>query len=379
MDSVWQSEGAYCVVAQNELLVLFRRKQILHPFADNMISKTGQVVILSEDIAICLALLVLFSIITVKSHCCDRQYSRKQRIFFYLLLASLGRSCVYLCWFLWIGWFRDGRLYVIYMFTQLLNVLFCCAALYMCFEVYTTLRRTEFHCLRFRFHTVVEEVCLLIVVIIIAAGYTAADVFVKTHDFGIVLVLYLPFLSLWFVIAISIALVLVQLCVACRRVEGGQVANRLRRPAIVTVALLVWLVGYMVCFVGVCVALGKEDPTLVLVFGTGYTITPHIFVIFFGWKMLQDLDCQCCCRRYRRGRGYGQIPGQEERGVLSAQTGVPSTTRTYHTCDDVITKTGIYHTCDDVHSITRTYDTCDESKSIGWSQGFSVKLPPLPQ
>ncbi len=78
-----------------------------------------------------------------------------------------------------------------------------------------------------------------------------------------------------------------------------------------------------------------------------------MFIIFFGWKMLQDLGRQCCCRRYRRRRGYGQIPGQEERGVLSVQTGIPSTTRTYHTCDDVT---------------SATYYTCDESQPPEWFQ-----------
>ncbi len=263
-------------------------------------------VVLSVDIAICSALLVLFSIIAVKNHCCDRQYSRKQRIFLYLLLASLGVSCTNLLVFVKIKCFRDGLLYVFYWFSQLFDVLFCWAALYVCFEVYTTLRRTEFHCLRFRFHTVVEEVCLLIVVIIITSGCAAADVFVITHDFGIVLVLYLPLLSLWFVVAVSIVLVLVQLCVACRRVEGGQVANRLRRPAIVTVALLVLLVGYVVgvCVVGGILLSGKTGHTWFLVLGSVYILyyklVPYMFVIFFGWKMLQDLGRQCCCRRYRR-------------------------------------------------------------------------------
>ncbi len=369
MEPVWQSEGAYCVVAQNKLLVLFRGNiPSLHPFAYNMISETVQVIILSVDIAVCLALLVLFSIITVKSHCCDRQYSRKQRIFLYLLLASLGYSIAILLYVCEIGFFRGG---VYWGFVQLVNMILCWAAVYLCFEVFTTLRRTEFRCLRFSFHTVAEEVCILIIFITISTVYVAADDFViprqfGTLDFSSTLVLYLPLVIIWFIVAVSIGLVLVQLCVACRRIEDGQVANRLRRPAVVTVTLLVMLVGYIV---GVCVAVGtdgKADSTLWLVLEIGYTITPHMFVIFFGWKMLQDLGRQCCCRRYRKRRGYGQIPGQEERGVLSVQTGVPSTTRTYYTCDDV-------------HSITRTYDTCDESKSIGWSQGFSVKLPPLPQ
>ncbi len=135
---------------------------------------------------------------------------------------------------------------------------------------------------------------------------------------------------LWFV-AVSVVLVLVQLYVACRRVEDGQVANHLRRPAVVTVALLVLLVGYVV---GICVVVGlnlsgKTGHTWFLFLGIVYILyyklVPYMFVIFFGWKMLQDLGRQCCCRRYRRRRGYGQIPGQEERGVLSVQTGVPST------------------------------------------------------
>ncbi len=323
----------------------------------------------------------LFSIIIVKSHCCDRQYSRKQRIFLYLLLASLGYSIIILLRVCGIELFRDG---VYWGFAQLVNMILCWAALYVCFEVYTTLRRTEFHCLRFKFHTVVEDVCILIVVITISTGYAAADLFLTPHHFGrldfdTALVLYLPLVFIWCVVTVSVALVLVQLCLACRRVEDGQVANRLRRPAIVTVTLLVMLVGYIV---GGCAAVGTHfNRTLLLVVGIGYTITPHMFGIFFGWKMLQDLGRQCCCRRYRRRRGYGQIPGQEERGVLSAQSPVLRTTRTYYTCDDhdIVTNTGIYHTCDDVRSITRTYDTCDESKSAGWSQGFSVKLPPLPQ
>ncbi len=133
-----------------------------------MTTQTVVVVALSVDIAVCLALLVLFFIITVKSHCCDRQYSRKQRIFLYLLLASLGNSIVFVLEVYGIVFFRGG---VNWGFLQLVNMLFCWAALYVCFEVFMTLRRTEFrHCLRFKFHTVVEEVCLLIVVIIIAAG-----------------------------------------------------------------------------------------------------------------------------------------------------------------------------------------------------------------
>ncbi len=243
-------------------------------------------------------------------------------------------------------------------------MILCWAAVYLCFEVYTTLRGTEFHCLRFRFHTVVEDVCILIV-FIISTGYAAADVFVTPHhfgrlDFGTALVLYLPLVFVWFVVAVSIALVLVQLCVAYRRVEDGQVANRLRRSAIVTVTLLVMLVGYIV---GGCAAVGTHfNRTLLLVLGIGYTITPHMFVIFFGWKMLRDLGRQCCCRRYRRRRGYGQIPGQEERGVLSVQTGIPSTTRTYYTCDDVASV---------------TYYTCDESQPPEWFQAVPAPDPPV--
>ncbi len=234
-----------------------------------------------------------------------------------------------------------------------------------------TLRRTEFHCLRFRFHTVVEEVCLLIVVITITAAYAAADVLIitKLTDPVRVAVLYLPIVFLWFVVAVSIVLVLVQLCIAYRRVEGGQVVNRLRRPAVVTVTLLVFVLFYVggLCVVVGIVMRGDDGQTgyqLLFFFFVipYYKVVPYVFVIFFGWKMLQDLGRQCCCRQYRRRRGYGQIPGQEERGVLSVQTGVPSTTRTYYTCDDVT---------------SATYYTCDESQPPEWFQAVPAPDPPV--
>ncbi len=325
--------------------------------------------IISVDIAVCLALLVLFSIITVKSHCCDRQYSRKQRIFLYLLLASLGSSITNLLdtYGMIILLFRHNIVY--WGFTALLNVLFCCAALYVCFEVYTTLRRTEFHCLRFRFHTFVEEMCFLIVVTAISAGDAAVDVFVAMDNLAFFIVANLPILFLWFIAFVSVVLVLVQLCLACRRVEGGQVANRVRRPAVVTVTLLVLLVGYLLVL---CVLLGIEHISVeaaqtwylvsISIYVLCYKAIPYMFVIVFGWTMLQDLGRQCCCRRYRRRRGYGQIPGQEERVVLSVQTGIPSTTRTYYTCDDVT---------------SATYYTCDESQAPEWFQAVPAPDPPV--
>ncbi len=85
-----------------------------------MITPTTVAVVLSVDIAVCSALLVLFFIITVKSHCCDRQYSRKQRIFLYLLLASLGNSIVFVLKVYGIELFRGG---VNWGFLQLVNML----------------------------------------------------------------------------------------------------------------------------------------------------------------------------------------------------------------------------------------------------------------
>ncbi len=60
-----------------------------------MAASIAATVVLSIDAAIGLALVLLFSVIVVKSHCCDRQYSRKQRVFLYLLLASFGTSTTY--------------------------------------------------------------------------------------------------------------------------------------------------------------------------------------------------------------------------------------------------------------------------------------------
>ncbi len=321
------------------------------------------VIVFSVDIAVCLVLLVLFSIITVKSHCCDRQYSRKQRIFLYLLLPSLGASCTGL-----IIWSGNQKLFVwngVYWgLLQLVDVTFCWAALHMCSEVYTTLRRTDFHCLRFRFRTIVEEVCILIVVITISAGCAVEVVF---FDFGTtmsyaVIVYSIPLTILALVDIVSIILVLVQLCVACRRVESGQVTNGLRRPAVATVTLLVFLVVHVVAY-GVLVSTLIDDDIdtwfLLTVYILGYKVIPYAFVIFFGWKMLLDLGRQCCFRRYRRPREYGQIPGQGERVVFSVQ----STTQTYNTCDDAGT--------------TRTYYTCDESQPSEWFRVVPAPDPPV--
>ncbi len=370
MESVWQSERALAVLFLR--IVLFQGKQILHPFADDMTAETALIIILSVDIDVCLALLVLFSAITVKSHCCDRQYSRKQRIFFYLLLASLGDSSAFLL-FQASGMDHhpnNGLLYVFWGLLQLDDIIFCWAALYVSFEVFTTLRRIDFRCLKVRFPTVVEEVCILIVVIIISAGFTALGHF-ALHDPSWFIVMYLPLVFLWFIDIASVVLVLVQLCVAYRRVEDGQVANRLRRPAALTVTLLVFLVFYVI---GVCVvpriALSDRDRDNTVALGSVYIlcskVVSYMFVVIFGWKMLQDLGRQCCCRRYRRhrARGYGKIPGQEERGVLSLQTGVPSTTRTYYTCDDM-------------GSTTWTYQTCDESEAPEWFQAVPTPHPPV--
>ncbi len=329
-----------------------------------MKAPTAQIIVPSVDIAVCLALLVLFSIITVKSHCCDRQYSRKQRIFLYLLLASLGDSCTYLVYRIQV--FSDYLEYINDGFLLLVNVTFCWAAIYVCFEVFITLRRTEFHCLRFRFHTVVEEVCILFIVITITAGWVVVCLDMITHD--TLAIVGLPLAILSFIDIVSVVLVLVQLCVAYWRVEDGQVANRLRRPAVVTVTLLVFLVCYVIAFV-VLVSFRKVVDRMwfrIIVAVLGYKLIPYMFVIFFGWKMLQDLGRQCCCRRYRRRRGYGQIPGQEERGVPSIQSPVLhlSTTRTYYTCDDVT-------------STTRTYYTCDESQPPEWFQAVPAPVPPV--
>ncbi len=355
MELAWQSEGACCVAAQNEVAVLFQGHRYFIPLLTMTSAKLEvQIILYSVDIPICLALLVLFSIITVKSHCCDRQYSRKQRIFLYLLLASLGDSIVHLvvvCAYRIELVVRNG---VNWGFTVLFNVTFCWAVLHMCFEVFTTLRRTEFHCLRFKFHTVVEEVCILIVIITISTGCAAATFFTDNNW-----VVVVSIVLLWFPTTASIVFVLVQLCLACRRVEGGQVANRLK----VTVTLLLL---FMLCYVaGICVVITEGHrwdlyrSTIYLLIFKG---VPYMFVIFFGRKMLQDLGRQCCCRRYRRRRGYGQIPGQEERGVLSVQTGVPSTTRTYYTCDDVA---------------SATYYTCDESQPPEWFQAVPAPDPPV--
>ncbi len=136
-----------------------------------------------------------------------------------------------------------------------------------------TLRRTEFHCLRFRFHTVVEEVCILVVIITIAAGCAAAvaDDLVSANN---ILVVWVPIVFLWFVVAVSVVLVLVQLCVACRRVEGGQVVNRLRRPAVVTVTFFLFVVCY---FLGGFIVLGiifsgKGGHTWFLSWGITYLV-----------------------------------------------------------------------------------------------------------
>ncbi len=353
VELAWQSEGACCVAAQNKtkLLSSFKETSTSSLCCMTMTTPTVGVgiFVLSVDIAVCLALLVPFSIITVKSHCYDRQYNRKQRIFLYLLLASLGYSVLLALQLYGIEVFRGG---IYWGFIVLFDAFFCWAALYVCVDVYTTLRGTEFHCLRFRFHTVVEEVCILGVIITISAGFAAGGYF--KHDNALGVTYILPITLVWFITILSIVFVLVHLCLASRRVEGGQLANRLKGT--VTLLLL-----FVVCYsVGTHVvdaalilgSVGVEDFTWNLILETLYLLcykgVPYMFVIFFGWKMLQDLGRQCCCRRYRRRRGYGQIPGQEERGVLSVQTGVPSTTRTYHTCDDVGT--------------TRTYYTCDESE-----------------
>ncbi len=317
--------------------------------------------VLSVDIAVCLVLLVLFSIITVKSHCCDRQYSRKQRIFLYLLLASLGDSVLFPLQLYGIEVFRGG---IYWGFIVLFNAFFCWAALYVCVDVYTTLRGTELHCLRFRFHTVVEDMCILTVIITIAAGFAAGGYFTDSIGMGVVYIFTITLL--WSITLLSIGFVLhvVHLWLASRRVEGGQLANRLEGTATL---LLLFVVCY---FVGTRVVeilgtVGVEDFTRFLILETFYLLcskgVPYMFVIFFGWKMLQDLGRQCCCRRYRRRRGYGQIPGQEERGVFSVQTGIPSTTRTYHTCDDAGT--------------TRTYYTCDESQPPEWFQAVPAPDP----
>ncbi len=321
------------------------------------------VLIFSVELSVCLVLLVLFSIITVKSHCCDRQYSRKQRIFLYLLLATLGDSIATL--YKVNSGSDDSLLYMCLVFLKLMfHIMFCWATFYLCFEVFTTLRRTEFRCLRFRFHTVVEELCILIVVIAITAGWVA--VYSVAHDNNIVLsflFVFLPLVILSIIDVVSVALVLVQLCVAYRRVEGGQVANRLRRPAVVTVTLLVFLFFYII---GLSVLESSElsgeagDTWFVvdvIVYIIGYKIIPYMFVIFFGSEMLQELGRQCCSRQYRR---YEHIPDEEERGVLSVAL---STTRTYCTCDAAGT--------------TRTYYTCDESQPPEWFQAIPAPDTPV--
>ncbi len=304
---------------------------------------------------LCLVAVVLFSVITIKSHCCDRQYSRKQRIILYLLLASLGSLLTYVSFLIGVS---CSVLYVYMLVEELRLFVFCWAAVYLCFDVFATLRRREYRGRNYRLCGGIAEVCFLIVIAVVSIGYTAVVLLVPTYghpdqwcqenstvNVGSTLsteVWFAPLLLVTLISTVSIVLVLVQLCVACRRVQAQEVINRLRNTIVETVILSVFLTGHCI-IVGVWFAYAEvmvtdsphvhvTDTSIVfqLLIPLHNAIIPCGFIVFFGRKMLQELCCQCCCRRYRRRQGYGPLQGD----IFSVRSPVGSTTRTYYTCDD---------------------------------------------
>ncbi len=302
---------------------------------------------------LCLLAVILFSITTIKNHCYDRRYNRKQRIILYLLVASLGSLLTYVSYQIWI---TCSVLYIIMLVEELRLSVVCWAAVYLCFDVFTTLRRREFRGRNYRFCGGIAEVCCLVFITTVSIGYTAVVLLVSTHghpyqwcrsifdnstfDYSFMIKMWFaPLLLVTLISIVSIVLVLVQLCVACRRVQAREVMNRLRNTIVETVILIVFLTGHCIIVGGwfaleMVMYLRKEykDTSMVveLLLPLHDAIIPCGFLIFFGRKMLQELCCQCCCRRYRRRRGYGPLQGD----IFSVQSPVDSTTRTYYTCDD---------------------------------------------
>ncbi len=209
---------------------------------------------------LCLVAVVLFSIITIKSHCYDRQYSRKQRIILYLLLASLGSLLTYVSFLMWS---KDCSVLYVYMQVDTLRLsVFCWAAVYLCFYVFTTLRRREFQGRKYRLCGSIAEVCSLVVITVVSIGYAAVAQLIPSHghphlwcqdinhskldNFLSTELWFAPLLLVTLISTVSIVLVLVQLCVACRRVQAQEVMNRLRSTIVETVILIVFMTGHCI-------------------------------------------------------------------------------------------------------------------------------------
>ncbi len=317
------------------------------------VNLTG-IIVSSICTVLCLVAVVLFSITTIKSHCCDRQYSRKQRIILYLLLVSLGSLLTRVSFLIWN---RNCRvLYVYILFEQLHPFVLCWAAVYLCFDVFTTLSRREFRGRNYRFCGGIAEVCLLAVITVVSIGCTAVVIMIPTHGHPhqwchnnsklysslSSMLWFAPYLLVTLISIVSIVLVLVQLCVACRRVQAREVMNRLRNTIVETVILIVFMTGHCI-IVGVWFAYsvvvfidGRNVPeTFCLIFfelllPLHDAFIPCGFIIFFGRRILQELGCQCCCGRCGRNQGYVPLQG----GIFSVRSPMSSTTWTYYTCDD---------------------------------------------
>ncbi len=346
----------HCNTVANTLHFLFSgRNSYIHVFVLR-VSATNrtlpysvpQIITASVCTVVCLVAVILLAIITIKSHCCVRRYSRKQRIFLYLLVASLGSLLPELL--LFTGSNCHILFYLHTSFAQIELFVFCWAALYLCFDVFVTLRRIEFRGPNLCSN--ITEVCFLLSIAAVSAGYTAVLVLNTSHhsniwcwfsDFRNGSTVDIKTERLWVVPlglvtligVVCTLLVLVQLRVACRKVEAREVVNRLRSAIAETVILFVFSLVYFISL-GVVSAtvddLHWNDLRTFLLIETplSNSIIPFGFLIFFGRKMLQELCCQCCCRRYGKRRGYGPLQG----GIFSVQNPASSTTRTYYTCDD---------------------------------------------
>ncbi len=101
-----------------------------------------QIITASVCTVVCLVAVILLAIITIKSHCCDQRHSRKQRIFLYLLLASLGSLLTELLLFTG-GNCHNSSMHIYHLhksrFLSSVGQPF-----YLCFNVFVTLRRIEF-------------------------------------------------------------------------------------------------------------------------------------------------------------------------------------------------------------------------------------------
>ncbi len=324
---------------------------------------------------------ILISISTFRSHCCNHQYSQKQRIFLYFLLVTLGyhislviqlpslryRQNAY-------GAHRPGlkchmSAYLSQSFGWCQFFISSWAAVFLPCDVFTRLRGIQWQS---RGKKCCMEICFLVVSAVFSFtlavvpftnntyGYasgpwcwiiSATETYIKNSSVlrtnvsntGLKEQIWLWFVPggvVSFISLVSILAVVIQLCIACRRIKARGVVNRLEGSIAESVLLAIFLIGHsllwwvqlnerLVLQVDVNAVESDNALRLYIFFAISVplssSILPFGFTVYFGRKKIQQICGGCCCyfcSRCLRRYGYQSLEG---------------TDRTYYTCDEPTT------------------------------------------